>query len=106
MHLCNFSEVIRCPGPFGAFHEDSIHMCCIVLVPPRDFMEIARYRLVLIANGTSILPLQFPFSFKYLCFRLVAERKIKTLDFITVAKRKKKDLLDFLPERKNSLDSR
>jgi hypothetical protein len=70
-------------------------------------MEIARYRLVLIANGTSILPLQFPFSFKYLCFRLVAERKIKTLDFIPVVKRKKKkDLLDFLPERKNSLDSR
>ena len=53
-------------------------------------MEIARYRLVLIANGKSILPLQFPFNFKYLCFRLVAERKIKTLDFITVAKRKKK----------------
>ena len=60
-HLCNLSEVISCSGPFGAFHKDSIHMCCIV--PPRDFMETARYRLVLIANGKSILPLQFPFNF-------------------------------------------
>jgi hypothetical protein len=86
-----FQRGNQLPRPFRSFSQGQhTHMCCIVLVPPRDFMEIARYRLVLIANCTSIVPLQFPFNFKYLCFRLVVERKIKNFRLHSRRQKKRK----------------